>query len=92
MSDHRSTGGLILLPPAPDACPVCAWKHGPDLPHNAMTLYYGTSFKMQHGRDVTWEDAMEHCTPEIRETWVAELTDLGAMTWKPAPSDDSSPG
>lgn len=58
-----------LLPPAPDVCQVCATKHDPELPHNHTSLYYQYSFKKQHDRWPTLEDAMAHCTEDMKSAW-----------------------
>jgi hypothetical protein len=52
--------GMILLPPHPSKCQVCAGDHSPEEPHNPYSLYYQTKFQMEHGRKATWEDAMGH--------------------------------
>lgn len=71
------TGGTMsLLPPAPGLCQVCAVQHKPDAPHNAQSLYYGMRFKMLHDRDVTWSDAVAHCSAEVRAFWERNLREL----------------
>lgn len=71
------TAKPFLLPPRPDLCQTCAVKHNPELPHNATSFYYQTKFNMDHGRAATWEDAMAHCTPEMKETWIEVLNQRG---------------
>jgi len=68
---------LHLLPPKPDKCQVCAVKHEEYMPHDRDSLYYQIFFKREFGRDPTWDDAMAHCTPEMRSMWIEELTKLG---------------
>lgn len=68
-----------MLPPAPDKCSVCASTHLPAEPHNQMSLYYQLSFRLQHGRFPTWEDAMAHCDPDVREIWTEELIAAGVI-------------
>ena len=63
----------MLLPPAADKCQCCAVKHPPEHPHNQQSLYWQYWFWGQHGRWPTWADAMEHCTPDMKAFWVAEL-------------------
>ena len=65
--------GAMLLPPAADKCQCCAVKHPPEHPHNQQSLYWQYWFWGQHGRWPTWADAMEHCTPDMKAFWVAEL-------------------
>lgn len=38
-----------------------------------MTFYFIYRFYDQYGRVPTWEDTMEHCSPEVREAWREEL-------------------
>lgn len=64
---------MILLPPRPDVCQECAVDHDPRLPHNQQSLYYQMKFKMGHGRGATWNDAMAHCTDDIKERWIEGL-------------------
>ena len=74
MEERRS---FMLLPPALDACQVCATKHEPEQPHNRCSLYYQLSFREDNGRWPTWADAMAHCTPEMQEAWKKELIRRG---------------
>jgi hypothetical protein len=66
-----------VLPSPPGTCPECGTEHDPRLPHNQQSLPYLVRFKIAHGRDATWHDAMAHCTPEVKETWAAALADEG---------------
>lgn len=66
-----------LLPPAPGVCQECAVEHDPRLPHNKQSLYYQFQFYGEHGRWPTWADAMEHCSEEMKTTWIEELTARG---------------
>lgn len=70
-------GTMTLLLPRPGLCPQCASDHKADEPHNADSLYYQMAFHRRHGRFPTWTDAVGHCTPEVREAWLAELRDMG---------------
>ncbi|MCE7797889.1 hypothetical protein LWE61_15165 [Sphingobium sufflavum] len=70
-------GTMMLLPPRDDLCQVCAGNHEPNWPHNAQSMYYQVSFQMQHGRAPNWNDAMEHCSDEMRQLWTEELVALG---------------
>lgn len=69
--------GMMLLPPKPGVCQECATDHDPEMPHNKQSLYYQTKFQMEHGRAATWEDAMAHCSDEVKEAWKKELLKLG---------------
>lgn len=73
-----SQSGLYVLPPAPDVCRVCATKHAPTAPHNAQSLYYQMTFRAEHGRPPTWEDALAHVAPELAARWRKELAKFGA--------------
>lgn len=74
---HIEASGLFLLPPAPDVCQECAVKHAPADPHNRDSLYYQYHFYAEHHRWPTWEDAMSHCSEEVKEVWHRELKKLG---------------
>ena len=64
---------LMLLPPAKDKCQECAVRHDPELPHDRTSLFYQVKFQMDNGRYPTWDDAMAHCTPDVREAWRAAM-------------------
>lgn len=68
---------MMLLPPAPDKCQTCAVAHHPDYPHDASSLFYLVKFKMDHGREGTWNDAMAHCNAQMRAHWRRELKKRG---------------
>jgi len=72
-----SEGVMTLLPPAPHLCQECATDHEPHLPHNAQSLFYGMKFKIEHGRDPTWADAMAHCSDEMKKLWTEALAERG---------------
>lgn len=72
---------MMLLPPAPGVCPLCAVDHESWQAHNAQSLYYQTRFQMTHGRSAKWSDAIMHCAPAIREQWIGPLRAAGV--WKP---------
>jgi hypothetical protein len=54
-------------------CPMCATKHKPEMPHNQQSLAYQYKFYDENGRWPTWEDAMAHCTDEMKGFWRKEL-------------------
>lgn len=66
-----------LLPPAKHLCQVCATEHEPDQPHNPQSFYYQFAFNAEHGRGVTWRDAMAHCSQEVKDLWCIYLQELG---------------
>lgn len=72
-----SQGTWTLLPPAPDVCQEGAVQHDPELPHNQESVYYHYHFHFAHGRWPTWRDAMEHCSPEMRDFWTQALAEKG---------------
>lgn len=68
---------MTLLPPPAHCCQECAVEHDPRTAHNAQTLFYRVWFSMQHGRPPTWNDAIAHCSDEMRGMWIAALTECG---------------
>jgi hypothetical protein len=58
--------GLMLLPCRPDVCQECAVDHPVDHPHNAGSMYYQYRFRAKHKRWPTWEDAMAHCSEDVK--------------------------
>ena len=70
--------GMTLLGRTPEGtCPECAVKHDPEQPHNRDSLAYQYKFYDQHGRWPTWEDAMAHCTDEVKAYWTQALRERG---------------
>jgi len=68
----------ILLTKTPSGlCPECATEHDPQGPHNKLSLIYQYNFYDKHGRWPTWNDAMAHCSDEIRKSWKQWLIDNG---------------
>ena len=65
--------GLMLLPPSKDKCQLCATKHEKHYPHNQQSMYYHMIFKNKYGRYPTWDDAMKHCSNEMKTAWKEEL-------------------
>ncbi len=60
---------MKLLPPRKGLCPECAVDHPPELPHDKNSMYYQTNFYMKHERYPTWEDAMAHCSEQMKDDW-----------------------
>lgn len=75
----ENPGTMMLLPAAPGTCPICAVKHDPEQPHNQQSLYYQMHHQMEHGRGATWEDAMAHCSEEIKVAWIVALGEHGVV-------------
>lgn len=71
---------MMLLPPAPDTCPICAAKHENTAPHNCQSIYYQYRFFGIRGRWPTWADAIAHCDEETQSQWKAELMKMNAWT------------
>ena len=70
--------GMTLFGGTPEGtCPECAVRHDPAQPHNRDSLVYQYKFYDRHGRWPTWEDAMAHCTDEIKEYWKQALRERG---------------
>jgi len=67
---------MMLLPPHPSLCQECAHEHAPEEPHN-LTLFYAVKFKMDHGREPTWDDALAHVSDELHELWRGGLVEHG---------------
>lgn len=76
----KHLGPFSLLPPDdPDVCQECAVNHPPEHPHNQQSLHWQYWFYNEHGRWPTWEDAMAHCTEEMRAFWRDELLKRGVQ-------------
>lgn len=69
----------ILGKTPPGTCPECATRHTPEQPHNQRSLAYQYNFYDLHGRWPTWEDAMAHCTLEVKQLWANALAGLGIV-------------
>ena len=74
--DNIEIKEMQLLPPASHLCQKCAVDHPPDIPHDQNSLYWHVWFKNNHSRPPTWEDAMAHCTEEVKEQWRFHLSSL----------------
>jgi len=68
---------LAILPPEPGTCQVCACVHEPNEPHNKNSLYYQMKFHLDYGRWPTWEDAIKHCTEDMKAEWRKQLKFFG---------------
>ena len=79
---------VVILPPKPGVCPICAVDHEPDQPHNRDSLYYQMKFRQQHGRFPTWADAMAHCDEHVKQLWIAALAERGVSVAMPKETAD----
>lgn len=70
---------FTLLPPAKGLCPACATRHAEVDPHNQQSLFWQMKFYQDNGRAPTWNDAMAHCTPQMKAAWRAELAKMGVV-------------
>lgn len=70
-------GFVMIGKTPPGACPKCAVKHDPKLPHNRDSLAYQYMFYDENGRWPTWADAMAHCSDEIKAFWQEQLEAYG---------------
>lgn len=86
MSEVRK---MLLLPPRPDACQVCAAKHGPSEPHNPDSLYWQTSRQMEGGPRPTWTEALAHCPDDVFDAWQTALAERGVIV--PSRGEDPTP-
>lgn len=72
-----------LLPPASDACQICAREHPPEDPHNQQSLHYQYWFRLREARAgreerwPTWADAMAHCDSQTQAMWRTALEERG---------------
>jgi len=51
--------------------------HNPDQPHNQQSLFYQYQFYFYYDRWPTWNDAMSHCSPEVKAEWTIALDKKG---------------
>ena len=68
---------LLMLPPAPHLCQICAIEHPEDQPHNAQSFYYQYWFALNNDRKPTWNDAMNHCPEEVKAPWLSQFAKCG---------------
>ena len=55
---------------------MCAGKHEPEFPHNLEALYYQMKFAQVHGRYPDWNDALSHCTEEMKKSLIVAIVEL----------------
>lgn len=68
---------VVIMPPRPGVCPVCAAEHSEIEPHNAGSLYYQMKFRQRNGVFPNWGDAMRHCPKDVQEAWKSRLLEHG---------------
>ncbi|MBR1565146.1 MAG: hypothetical protein IJ649_00140 [Oscillospiraceae bacterium] len=68
---------IRIRAPGPRACKLCAARHKPGMPHDRDSLYYQNKFWRRYKRFPTWNDAMAHCTEEVKAAFVKELANRG---------------
>lgn len=70
-------GMMLVGRTPPGTCPICAVNHHPEQPHNRDSLAYQYKFYDEHGRWPTWEDAMAHCSEDVKTYWKSALEARG---------------
>lgn len=68
---------LQFLPPPRETCQECGRSHLEAEPHDATSLYYQLWFHDSNQRFPTWEDAMSHCDPLVKEAIRNVLSERG---------------
>jgi hypothetical protein len=58
-------------------CLECGESHEHAWPHNIYSEYYKIKFFKENGREVTWEDAMAHCSDNIKKAVAFEMENYG---------------
>jgi len=73
----KHLGGFSLLPAKPGTCEWCAVAHEKEMPHNAQSMFYQYRFYNKHGRFPNWNDALSHCSDEMKKAWRDNLIEKG---------------
>lgn len=73
----NQSDSFVMLPPAPHLCQICAVDHAEEQPHDAQSFYYQYWFATNNKRKPTWNDAMAHCSEEIKAPWLAQFKKCG---------------
>lgn len=74
---QQATWTLMPVDTSDGRCSQCATKHEPEEPHNRQAIYYQYAFRAEHGRWPTWNDAIAHCSAELRQAWTDALVERG---------------
>ncbi|WP_342505660.1 hypothetical protein [Sporosarcina sp. FSL K6-2383] len=62
--------GFMMIDNVPEGkCKVCATGHSEDQPHNQQSIHYQYKFYDENGRWPTWNDAMKHCSDDVKKYW-----------------------
>lgn len=77
MEKQIKSAGILLEPPGPGVCQVCAKNHPAGAPHNRDSIYYQYYFALRHNRWPSWRDAMAHCPKDIQDQWTEALEARG---------------
>lgn len=84
-------GGMSILMPPPNKCQVCAVEHDPKEPHNKDSLFYQFVYAQDHdGKSPTWEEAMAHCSQEVKQKWITALAQHGIIVELTPPSEQKT--
>lgn len=75
----EGTATMVMLPAKEGTCAECAVDHKPDQPHNQQSMFYQMKFYNEHGRWPTWEDALAHCSEQVKEMWKIHLRKHGVV-------------
>lgn len=70
-----------------DPCPICKSVHLPNMPHDAWNLEYHLSFQAEHGRPLTWQDAIDHCAFSLQGVYAYGLKQLYGVEDLNTPAD-----
>ena len=70
---------IKVIPPLPGSCRICATKHSKEEPHDRDSLYYQNWFIKRNKRFPTWEDAMSHCSEEVKKKYIKKLSRRGIV-------------
>jgi len=66
--------------PRTGLCEVCGNPHPRDTPHHKDSAFYRAKFFEEKGRYPDWNDALAHCTEQVRESWRMRLSEYGIDT------------
>lgn len=73
---------IKIKAPGPGTCKLCATVHRPEEPHDRDSLYYQHRFRLRYKRFPTWEDAMAHCSEDMKARYAAKLARRGIFIVK----------
>ena len=70
---------LTILHTRPGSCDMCGVVHDKAYPHDLHSLAYQYMFYDRNGRWPTWEDAIAHCSDNIKEIWTQVFKSMGGQ-------------